>query len=321
VVNFFTTKEYKVHTKEHKGESMKMRKLLSIIIIAGLSVALFAQKPDPFKADFRKPAKVKDMKLVWNDEFNTAGKPDPANWIYENGFVRNQELQWYQPENANCKDGLLIIEGKREKFSNPYFSADSRDWKTSRAFAEYTSACIKTRGLQQWQFGRFEMRARIDTARGSWPAFWTLGTSQPWPSCGEIDIMEFFRNKTGPIMLANFAWGSEKRGVAKWDDLKMPLTDVVGNDTQWAKKFHLWRMDWDKNTIKLYLDNILMNSIIVKDAVNPDGFNPFLQPHYILINQAIGANGGDPSLTPSPFRYEVDWVRVYQEPPLLRSTP
>ena len=77
-------------------------------------------------------------------------------------------------------------------------------------------------------------------------------------------LWNFIRIKTVPIILANFAWGSEKRGVAKWDDLKMPLTEVVGNDKQWAKKFHLWRMDWDKNTIKLYLDNRLMNSIIVK---------------------------------------------------------
>lgn len=292
---------------------MKINIYLTAFLALVFSTALAAQKSDLYKADFRKPAKVKGMKLVWSDEFNNTGKPDPANWIYENGFVRNQELQWYQPDNANCQDGLLVIEGKREKVSNPYFSADSRDWKTSRAFAEYTSACIKTTGKREWQFGRFEMRARIDTARGSWPAFWTLGTSKPWPSCGEIDIMEFFRIKGVPIMLANFAWGTEKRSVAKWDDLKMPLTEVVGSDTQWAKKFHLWRMDWDKDSIKLYLDNRLMNSVSVSETVNPDGYNPFLQPHYILINQAIGANGGDPSATPSPFRYEVDWVRVYQK--------
>ncbi|MCX6334654.1 MAG: glycoside hydrolase family 16 protein [Bacteroidia bacterium] len=280
--------------------------------MTGVSVTLFAQKNDPFKPDFKKPVKIKGMKLVWNDEFNIDGKPDPANWIYETGFVRNQELQWYQPENANCKNGLLVIEGKREKVSNPNFIPGSSDWKTSRDFAEYTSACIKTRGLQELQFGRVEMRARIDTACGSWPAFWTLGTSRSWPSCGEIDIMEFYRIKTGPIMLANFAWGTNKRGVAKWDDIKMPLKEVIGNDSEWAKKFHLWRMDWDKDTIKLYLDNRLMNSVAVSETINPDGFNPFHQPHYILINQALGANGGDPSGTPSPFRYEVDWVRVYQ---------
>jgi beta-glucanase (GH16 family) len=291
---------------------MKIKKIFTFFLAVTFSISLLAQRSDPYKADFSNPAKVKGMKLVWHDEFNTDGKPDPANWICENGFVRNRELQWYQAENANCKDGLLLIEGRREKVSNPNYVSGSSDWKTSREFAEYTSACIKTRGLQQWQFGRFEMRARIDTACGSWPAFWSLGTSGPWPSCGEIDIMEFFRNKTGPIMLANFAWGTEKRGIARWDDLKMPLTEVIGNDNEWAKKFHIWRMDWDKDSIKLYLDDRLMNSVSVSETINPDGFNPFLQPHYLLINQAIGANGGDPSKTPSPFRYDVDWVRVYQ---------
>jgi len=291
---------------------MKINIYLTAFLALVFSTALAAQKSDPYKADFRKPAKVKDMKLVWSDEFNNTGKPDPANWIYENGFVRNQELQWYKPENANCKDGLLVIEGKREKFSNPYFSADSKDWKTSRAFAEYTSSSIKTSGLQQWKFGRIEIRARIDTACGAWPAIWTLGVSGGWPSGGEIDIMEFYRVNSIPTILANFAWGTEKRFVAKWDDLKKPLSDFTDIDPDWVKKFHIWRMDWNSESLKIYLDNKLLNEVFSSETVNPDGFNPFLQPHYILLNLAIGGNGGDPSRTPSPFRYEVDWVRVYQ---------
>ena len=94
---------------------MKMRKLHQLIIFAGLSAALCSKSQILLSLISENLPKFKDMKLVWNDEFNTDGKPDPANWIYENGFVRNQELQWYQPENANCKDGLLVIEGKRER--------------------------------------------------------------------------------------------------------------------------------------------------------------------------------------------------------------
>ncbi len=298
-----------------------MKKVILLIVITTLSIALLAQRSDPFKADFSKPVEVSGMTLVWSDEFNTDGKPDPANWIYENGFVRNQELQWYQPENANCKEGLLVIDGRREKVRNPNYAVSSGDWKTSREFAEYTSACIKTRGLKQWQFGRFEIRARIDTSCGSWPAIWTLGISGGWPSGGEIDIMEFYRVNGVPAILANFAWGTEKRSVAKWDDLKMPLSEITGNDNKWVSKFHVWRMDWNKESIKIYLDNQLLNEVSVNETVNPDGFNPFLQPHYILLNLAIGANGGDPSKSHSPIKYEVDWVRVYQKPPLLRSTP
>jgi beta-glucanase (GH16 family) len=290
-----------------------MRKIIVLIFSLAISATVLARKEDPLKADFRKPAKIKGMKLVWNDEFNTDGKPDPSSWRYEKGFVRNQELQWYQEENASCKGGVLLIEGRREKIKNPGFSEGSNNWKSSREYAGYTSASIQTRGFHQWQFGRFEIRARIDTACGSWPAIWTLGVSGGWPGGGEIDIMELYRVNGIPTILANFAWGSGKRGVAKWDDLKKPFSDFTSSDPGWPDKFHVWRMDWDKDSIKLYLDNVLLNDMAVKDCANPDGFNPFLQPHYLLLNLAVGGNGGDPSTSHSPIRYEVDWVRVYQK--------
>jgi len=252
------------------------------------------------------------MKLVWNDEFNKQGKPDSSSWIYETGFVRNQELQWYQPENANCSDGLLIIEGKREKVKNPGFIIGSSNWQTNREYAEYTSSSIQTRELRHWQFGRFEIRARIDTTCGAWPAIWTLGISKEWPSNGEIDIMEFYRVKGVPSILANFAWGTDQRYIAKWDDLKKPLSDFFSKDPAWAKKFHIWRMDWNKDSINLYLDDQLLNTTLLNNTGNPDGFNPFLQPHYLLLNLAIGGNGGDPSDTDFPLQYEIDYVRVYQ---------
>ena len=291
---------------------MKPKNLISIILLIQLSMAISAQKQDQFSPDFSSPGKIPGMTLVWNDEFNNNGKPDPESWIYEKGFVRNQELQWYQSENANCINGLLVIEGRREKINNPNYVPGSTNWKSVREFAEYTSASIQTRGLKQWQFGRFEIRARIDTACGSWPAIWTLGISGGWPSGGEIDIMEFYRVKGVPTILANFAWGTSQRGVGKWDDLKKPLADFTANDPNWTKKFHVWRMAWNKDSISLFLDDQLLNTTLLNQTVNPDGFNPFLQPHYILLNLAIGGNGGDPAKTIFPMKYEVDYVRVYQ---------
>lgn len=92
-------------------------------------------------------------KLVWADEFDQAGRPDPRKWTYETGFVRNQEFQWYQPENARCENGLLIIEARRERKPNPNYQSGSRDWKASREFAEYTSASLTTKGLHSWRYG------------------------------------------------------------------------------------------------------------------------------------------------------------------------
>jgi beta-glucanase (GH16 family) len=292
---------------------MKIKGAFFLFLTLNLSSPSTAQKADLFKPDFSSPPVIPGMTLVWNDEFNIDGKPDPSCWRYETGFVRNQELQWYQQDNANCIGGVLLIEGRREKVKNPGFVPGSQSWSSSREFAEYTSASIQTCGFKQWQFGRLEIRSRIDTAHGAWPAIWTLGIAREWPSNGEIDIMEFYRIKDVPTILANFAWGTEKRFTAKWDDLKKPLTDFAANDPDWTKKFHIWRMDWDSESIKIFLDDQLLNEVLLSETVNPDGFNPFLQPHYILLNLAIGENGGNPSGSESPIKYEVDYVRIYQK--------
>jgi beta-glucanase (GH16 family) len=283
--------------------------VLAFVLHANLS----GQDPDYFKPDFSSPPVIPGMTLVWNDEFNVDGKPDPLSWKYEYGFVRNNELQWYQQDNANCSGGVLIIEGRKEKVINHGYVPGSKSWVSSREYSEYTSASINTKGLRQWKFGRFEIRARIDTAHGAWPAIWTLGLSREWPSGGEIDIMEFYRIKDVPTILANFAWGTASTGVAKWDDLKKPLSDFTSTDRDWAKKFHIWRMDWNTSYINIYLDDLLMNTVFLDKTNNPDGYNPFSQPHYMLLNLAIGSNGGDPSKSQFPIRYEVDWVRVYQK--------
>ncbi|MFT3949530.1 MAG: glycoside hydrolase family 16 protein [Agriterribacter sp.] len=107
-------------------------------------------------------------KLVWSDEFNKDGEPDSGKWKYEKGFVRNEEFQWYQPENAFCKNGLLIIEARKEQRPNPLYTPNSNHWRTNRKNIEYTSACMITEGKHQWQYGKFELRARIDIDPGVW---------------------------------------------------------------------------------------------------------------------------------------------------------
>ncbi len=251
----------------------------------------------------------RDYHLVWADEFDEEGHPDSTKWTYELGFVRNEEAQWYQPENAFCENGLLIIEGRRERKANSNFDASSDNWRLNRAFADYTAASLKTQGLHDWQYGRFEMRARIDTSAGLWPAFWTLGVENPWPHNGEIDIMEFYRGD----LLANFAWGTDERWKPRWDDSRTPISTFENPD--WTSDFHVWRMDWTADSIKIFVDDYLLNDVSLENTVNEDGsgFNPFQQPHYILVNLAIGGtNGGDPSQTTFPTRYEIDYIRVYQ---------
>lgn len=247
-----------------------------------------------------------DWKLVWSDEFNTSGPPDSANWDYEHGFVRNKELQWYQPENALCTNGLLIIEARPEHKPNPRFVPGSHDWRTSRPWIDYSSACLITRHRHEFTYGKFEMRARIDTRTGSWPAFWTLGADPviQWPACGEVDIMEFYK----ATVLANFCY--QRGGKAQWFAVRKPLAELGG--PAWSQQFHIWSMEWDRQKIDLSLDGKPMNHLDLTEPDNADGGNPFRKPVYLLLNLAIGSNGGDPGQTKFPIRLEVDWVRVYQ---------
>jgi len=212
-----------------------------------------------------------NYRLVWADEFDKKGGPDPQNWQFERGFVRNNELQWYQEENAFCDSGMLIIEARRENRPNKNYRQGSSNWRTNRENIEYTSASINTRGLHIWKYGRFVMRGRIDVSEGLWPAFWTLGIQGEWPSNGEIDIMEYYKGD----ILANIAHGTSQRYTAKWYSVKKPVKEF--NDPDWASKFHIWRMDWDEKSISLYVDDELLNRVELKDLVNTDTekLNPF----------------------------------------------
>ncbi len=242
-------------------------------------------------------------KLVWSDEFNRPGPPDPEKWVFEKGFVRNKELQWYQEPNAFVEKGHLVIEGRREHIWNPPYQSASPDWKLNRKQADYTSAAVETRHLHDWLYGRFEFRAKIDLQQGLWPAIWFLGYG-PWPLNGEIDLMEFYQR----TMHANLAWGN-----GTWHTVPTPMTTFTEKDPNWAEKWHVWRMDWDADWIRLYQDGQLLNETDLSKTINPDGTNPFHQPHFILMNLAIGAAGGDPTPLTFPRRFEVDWVRVYQQ--------
>ena len=106
----------------------------------------------------------------------------------------------------------------------------------------------------------------------------------------------------------------ETRYVEERHVVRKPITEF--DDPDWSAKFHLWRMDWDESSIKLYVDDLLLNEIDVTKTFNKDkeGKNPFRQPHYMILNLAIGGtNGGDPSKTKFPAKFEVDYVRVYKK--------
>lgn len=274
-------------------------------LILGITTKAVAQKNHPASVYIQD-----GYKLVWADEFNKNGKPDTTNWKYENGFVRNEEQQWYQEDNAWCENGVLIIEGRKEDKPNPMYKAGSREWRRSREQITHTSSSINTSGKHAWQYGRFVMRGRIDVSAGLWPAWWTLGVKGEWPANGEIDIMEYYKGK----ILANIAIGTPKRYSAEWHSKTKAVQELGGKE--WAAKFHEWRMDWTDKEISLFVDDELMIKVDMEKLYNKDGSgtHPFKQPHYMLLDLAMGGmNGGALGNTIFPNRFEVDYVRVYQK--------
>lgn len=282
-----------------------MQHLSRLVIFLFLSSPiLFAQEISK-KSDFLSNNEI--YQLIWSDEFNSEGVPDTLNWRFENGFVRNNEIQWYQKENALCKNGFLEITGKKEQKPNPNHEENSKNWRKNRTNIEYTSASLVMKKELAFKYGKVEVRAKIDVQTGLWPAIWTLGVDGQWPANGEVDIMEYYDDK----ILANFAIAG-KKGGAIWDSYKKPIESLGGK--KWAEDFHNWTLIWTENKMEIYVDDILLNDINLKKTFNKsDGINPFRQPHYVLLNLAMGGDhGGSLQNTHLPSMYLVDYVRVYQ---------
>lgn len=286
---------------------------IGILLCCSLLNEAGAQGEPDFKstlpAETTLPEREPEYKLVWSDEFNTDGPPDETNWRFEKGFTRNHEWQWYQKENAFCKDGKLVIEARREKVTNPNYREGARRWQESRKEANYTSASLTTSGKHQWTYCRMEIRARFPALEGLWPALWTTGVTGRWPHGGEIDIMEYYKHG----ILANFCWAGP-RGKDKWDSTFYSLNQF--DEKNWNDTFHEWVLIWTEERIAIYLDGKLLNDIDMKTPINEDGpaINPFNSPQAFRVNMALGGTqGGNPDKTPFPQRYEIDYVRVYQK--------
>ena len=249
-----------------------------------------------------------DSTPIWAEEFDGEGSVNSSRWGFEEGFVRNQELQWYQTENAFVQNGYLVIEGRAEQKPNPNFTMNSGDWRSEREFINYTSASINTKDRFSFRYGRLVVRAKVTNQVGTWPAIWTLGTECEWPSNGEVDVMENY----GGNILANFAWGTNRRWRPRWDVTRQPVAEF---DANWTERFHIWELHWTEQRMQILLDGILLNEVDLNTTFNGtaacSGANPFRQPHYILLNLALGGQGGDVSETSFPTRYLVDYVRVY----------
>jgi beta-glucanase (GH16 family) len=254
-----------------------MIKKMNAIIFLLCLLSCTAQKNEP------------DWKLVWSDEFNYNGLPDTSKWGNEVGFIRNNELQYYTKqriENTSVVNGNLLIIGKKESYNN----------------ANYTSASLVTDGKESWTYGKVVARIKLPKGQGMWPAFWMLGQnihSVGWPECGEIDIMEHINNED--LLHGTLHWFNEKH-VSSGGTTPCDVT-----------KYHDYSIEWDKESVGLFLDGNKYWEVNIKDGINST--EEFHMPQYIILNLAIGGDWpkNPDATTAFPDTMYVDYVRVYQK--------
>ncbi len=279
---------------------MKKWFLLSAALIPGLLLSAEEKKSSS------------EWKLVWSDEFNVPGRPDPTVWRGEKGFIRNQELQWYTdlPENVFVKDGCLhIVARKLERPKpNPNFKPDSKNWRENRKQYEITSTSLATGKRLSFRYGRLEMRAQLPVGAGVWPAFWLLGFKPPWPDAGEIDILEFYYGKKDGKRVPRIHTAVHWKGLEGKHRQKARGLDAK----EWEGKFHLFAMEWDSERIRLFYNGSLVQEVLLKDC--PNERDAFRKPLALLVNLAIGGTLGgevDPAIFPAV--YKIDYIRLYQK--------
>jgi len=234
--------------------------------------------------------------LIWADEFNGTGLPDPSKWGYEVGFVRNNEKQYYTLErtkNVRREDGNLVIESLKEDFQG----------------ANYTSGSINTLDKKSFEGDiRVEVRAKLPQGKGIWPAIWMMGANIKqvgWPKCGELDIMEFVGHTPGKVFGTLHWWDSSP---AKEDKHLSKGNNLMVSDLHTT--FHVFSLERKGKTISLFIDG---KNLLTFAAPATAYENTFTGPLYLLLNTAIGGSwGGEIDDSIFPQKYLIDYVRVYK---------
>lgn len=229
-----------------------------------------------------------ELSLVWSDEFNTDGLPDPSKWGYDLGAGGwgNAEAEYYtnRKENASVSNGTLKITAQKENYSG----------------SAYTSARLLTKDKYAFTFGKVEVKAKVPTGVGTWPAIWMLGSNIGaigWPACGEIDIMEHLGREQNKIY-GTLHYTGHSGGNAVGN------TKMIENA---STEFHIYTLEWTPDVIKIAVDNQVYHNVFNSSEL------PFNRDFFLIMNLAMGGNFAgpiDPAFTSATL--EVDYIRVYR---------
>jgi beta-glucanase (GH16 family) len=236
--------------------------------------------------------------LVWADEFDRDGLPDPAKWAYDTAMNKqgwhNAELQYYSAsrvENSVVRDGRLLITARREKLSS------APDWGGQA----YSSARLVTRGKADWTYGYFEIRAKLPCGKGTWPAIWMLNTPIVWPAGGEIDIVEHVGSNPGHVF-STLHTAANHAGQGVGNGVQVPDA---------CSTFHTYQLHWTPQQMRFGIDGRVHHTYA--NAGTGTAQWPFDTPEFLILNIAVGGHlGGPVDDAVFPAVMEVEYVRVYQ---------
>ena len=250
-----------------------------------------------------------EYKLVWEDEFDGSSL-NMDNWTIEVNATGggNQEKQYYtdRPENIRVENGCLVLEARKE------------DYGTGSSLRNYTSGRINSRGKQEFAYFKCEARIWLPSGRGTWPAFWMLGTKGVWPTCGEIDIMEHVGSQ--PTMISHALHTRNANGTKgnNWNTRKY----IEGMEGAW----HIYAVEvmkdymFGRDAIRFYIDDEI--TAITTEASDEHDFeawpfyydSSYTNKFFVIFNLALGGTwGGSIDNDIFPQQMKVDWVRVYQK--------
>lgn len=253
------------------------------------------------------PESYGNYELVWSEEFDYTGLPSETSWVYEDGYMRNNEKQDYRVRNetySRVEDGKLILEA----FVDPH----EREVNGKTYTFGYSSASVTTKGKVSFQNGRMDVSARIPRGKGIWPAIWLRPTENRFDGVyAELDIMEYvWGDDLNHNMIHATVHNQDSR------DGKVPeseRTAVISSETL-DTEFHLYSMVWTETQIDFLFDDQLVLSF--KKESDSYTHWPFDQPFYLILNVAVsGSWGGQWGIDDNifPCRMEVDYVRFYKE--------
>jgi len=273
-----------------------------------VSTAPPSQTAGPGEPDFRQAAGLPDgFRLVWADEFEVPGLPDPTRWDYDTDRNRagwyNHELQYYaraRLENSRVENGHLVLTARREDLS----ASGLPDWGGQ----QYSSARLVTRAKAAWTYGFVEIRAKLACGRGTWPALWMLSAPPEtrWPDDGELDIMEHVGFTPGVVHATMH--------TAAYNHVKGNARSASIEVAEVCTSFHRYQLTWNAARIIVGVDDQAYYQYSNDHSGNAEW--PFDSPQYLLLNIAVGGDwGGQRGVDDAiwPVRMEVDYVRVYQQ--------